>query len=73
MAFRKITYSEAIREGTSQAMGLDKNVMVMGQIIDYKPGVFGTTANLGYENGKFRVRGVPVSDRLMTSAGIGAA
>ena len=46
MTFRKITYSEAIREATSQAMSLDKNVMVMGQIIDYKPGVFGTTANL---------------------------
>tara|TARA_B110000037_G_C17126810_1_gene508503 strand:+ start:1319 stop:2305 length:987 start_codon:yes stop_codon:yes gene_type:complete len=73
MTFRKITYSEAIREATSQAMGLDKNVMVMGQIIDYKPGVFGTTANLLEEHGKFRVRGFPVSESLMTSAGIGAA
>ena len=71
--YKKISYFEAIREGTLQAMKLDKNVMLMGQLVDYKPGVFGTTAGLSKKFGNHRVRGFPVSESLMTSDGIGAA
>ena len=56
-----------------QAMELKKEVMVMGQLIDYKPGVFGTTVGLVKKFGEKRVRDFPVAESLMTSAGIGAA
>ena len=53
---KKITYAEAINQGMHQAMQLSKNVMVMGQLIDYKSGVFGTTVGLVEKFGKNRVR-----------------
>ena len=71
--YKKITYSEAINQGMHQAMELSKDVMVMGQLIDYKPGVFGTTVGLIEKFGEKRVRDFPVAESLMTSAGIGAA
>ena len=68
-----ITYAEAINQGMHQAMQLSKNVMVMGQLIDYSSGVFGTTVGLINKFGEKRVRDFPVAESLMTSAGIGAA
>lgn len=68
-----ITYAEAIREATEQAMDLDDRVFVMGQLVDYSPGVFGTTSNLEEKYGKERVRDFPVSESAMTAAAIGAA
>ena len=35
--YKKITYAQAINQGIHQAMKLSKNVMIMGQLIDYKP------------------------------------
>ena len=71
--YKKITYAQAINQGIHQAMKLSKNVMIMGQLIDYKPGVFGTTVGLIKKFGKERVRDFPVAESLMTSVGIGAA
>jgi pyruvate dehydrogenase E1 component beta subunit len=71
--YKKITYAEAINQATHQAMELSKDVMVMGQLIDYKPGVFGTTVGLIEKFGDKRVRDFPVAESLMTSVGIGAA
>ena len=71
--YKKITYAQAINQGMHQAMKLSNNVMVMGQLIDYKPGVFGTTVGLIKKFGKKRVRDFPVAESLMTSVGIGAA
>ena len=71
--YKKITYAQAINQATHQAMNLQKNVMIMGQLIDYKPGIFGTTVGLSEKFGKERVRDFPVAESLMTSAGIGAA
>lgn len=68
-----ITYAEAIREATEQAMDLDDRVFVMGQLVDYSPGVFGTTSNLVEKFGRERVRDFPVSESAMTAAAIGAA
>ena len=70
---KSITYAEAINQGMHQAMQLSKNVMVMGQLIDYSSGVFGTTTGLVDKFGQKRVRDFPVAESLMTSAGIGAA
>jgi len=70
---KSITYAEAINQGMHQAMQLSKDVMVMGQLIDYSSGVFGTTSGLVNKFGEKRVRDFPVAESLMTSAGIGAA
>jgi len=71
--YKTMTYAEAINHGTHQAMELNNDVMIMGQLIDYKPGIFGTTVGLFEKFGEKRVRDFPVAESLMTSAGIGAA
>jgi len=72
-SLRKISYSEAINEGLYQAMELCEDVVVMGQLVDYKPGIFGTTKGLADRFGKDRVRDFPNAEGIMTSTAIGAA
>ena len=43
---KNITYAEAINEAMSQSMKMDSKVITMGQLIDYKSGIFGTTSGL---------------------------
>jgi pyruvate/2-oxoglutarate/acetoin dehydrogenase E1 component len=70
---RQLTYAQAINEALSQAMEMSPDVFVMGQLVDYRSGVFGTTAGLADKFGPDRVRDFPVAESLMTSAAIGAA
>jgi pyruvate/2-oxoglutarate/acetoin dehydrogenase E1 component len=72
-AVRKLTYAEALQQATSQAMELDERVFLMGQLVDYKGGVFGTTTGLSEKFGTTRVRDFPVAESVMTSTAIGAA
>ncbi len=67
-----ITYAEAIKEGTDQAMSLSKDVVIMGQLINSAAGVFNTTTNLFKKYGFERAREFPVSESLMTFAALGA-
>jgi len=69
----KCSYADALQQGLSQAMELDDRVFVLGQLVDYKPGVFGTTTGLVEKFGADRVQDFPVSESVMTSAAIGAA
>lgn len=71
--FAEITYSEALNQGLRQAMELNDNVVVMGQLVDYSPGVFGTTCGLAEQFGAARVRDFPVAESAMTAAAIGAS
>lgn len=68
-----LTYSQSINEALDQAMKIDKNVYVFGQLVDYSPGVFGTTINLEKKYGKNRVQDFPVAESLMTSMSVGMA
>lgn len=68
-----ISYAEALRSGMEQAMTLSERVLVIGQLVDYAPGVFGSTTGLAERFGAARVRDFPVSESAMTSLGIGAA
>jgi len=70
---KNITYAEAINEAMKQSMELDSKVITMGQLIDYKSGVFGTTTGLVEKFGEKRVKDFPVAESLMTSAAIGAS
>ena len=70
---RTLTYAQAINEGLGQAMALCPDVLVMGQLVDYRSGIFGTTTGLAERFGTERVQDVPVAESAMTSAAIGAA
>ncbi len=72
-SLRTLTYAQAINEALTQAMELCEDVVVLGQLVDYKPGVFGTTTGLVERFGSARVRDMPVAESLMTSAAIGLA
>jgi pyruvate/2-oxoglutarate/acetoin dehydrogenase E1 component len=69
----ELSYAEALRQGLAQAMELSEKVVVVGQLVDYAPGVFGSTTDLAERFGKARVRDFPVAESTMTALGIGAA
>jgi pyruvate dehydrogenase E1 component beta subunit len=72
-ATNQLSYAEAIAQGLAQAMELSREVVLIGQLIDYSPGVFGTTTGLAERFGSDRVLDFPVAESAMTAAGMGAA
>lgn len=70
---RELSYAGAINEGLHQAMEISEDVLVLGQLVDYESGVFGTTTGLAEKFGTDRVQDFQVSESLMTSAAMGAA
>jgi pyruvate/2-oxoglutarate/acetoin dehydrogenase E1 component len=70
---RQLSYANAILEATDQAMALCDKVVVLGQLVDTKSGIFGTTTGLAQKYGSARVQDFPVSENLMTATGMGAA
>lgn len=69
----EISFGEALNQGQRQAMELSDSVVVLGQLVDYSPGVFGSTTGLVERFGPARVRDFPVSESAMTATAIGAA
>jgi len=69
---RQLSYAKAINEALHQAMELSEKVVVLGQLVDYKSGVFGTTTGLIEKFGSERVQDFPVSENLMTATAMGA-
>lgn len=69
--YKFLTYAEAINQATSQSMKHDKDIILLGQLVDYQSGVFGTTSGLIEKFGKERVRDFPVAESLMTSMALG--
>ena len=67
------SYAEALSQGLGQAMEMDPGVIVIGQLVDYAPAVFGSTTGLAERFGVERVRDFPVAESAMTALGIGAA
>jgi len=70
---RQLTYSQAINEALNQAMEICSDVLVLGQLVDFKSGIFGTTTGLAERYGSSRVIDFPVAESLMTSTAIGSA
>lgn len=70
---RQLTYGQAINESLTQAMELSPDVIVLGQLVDYPSGVFGTTTGLADKFGTDRVQDFPVAEAVMTSTAAGAA
>jgi len=70
---RKLTFAQAIQEGTQQAMELDSTVIVIGEGVPDPKAIFGTTAGLRQQFGSGRVFDMPLAENGMTGVCIGAA
>ena len=62
--FHKLSYAQALNQALVQAMELSKQVCVLGQLVDYSPGVFGTTTGLVEKFGADRVQDFPVAESV---------
>lgn len=68
-----VSFAQALNQAQTQAMELSDRVLLIGQLVDYSPGVFGTTSGMVERFGRRRVLDFPVAESAMTSAAIGAA
>ena len=71
MAIR--TFIEAIRDGMAEEMRRDGSVIVLGEDVGRKGGVFLTTDGLWAEFGDDRVIDTPLTESMIVGASIGAA
>lgn len=71
MAERSIL--EAIRVAMDEEMGRDERVMVMGEDVGKKGGVFGATEGLWAKYGEKRVLDTPLTEGMIAGAAAGAA
>ena len=67
------TYIEAIRDGIREEMQRDERVMILGEDVGAKGGVFGVTEGLQKEFGQDRVLDSPLAESLIVGVAIGAA
>ncbi len=63
----------AIREGLRDEMRRDPSVMIFGEDVGPKGGVFGATESLHAEFGDWRVLDSPLSEACIVGVGVGAA
>ncbi|MEX1277567.1 MAG: alpha-ketoacid dehydrogenase subunit beta, partial [Chloroflexota bacterium] len=64
---------EAIRRAMDEELAADERVMVLGEDVGRKGGVFGATEGLWAKYGDRRVLDTPVSEGLIAGAAMGAA
>ncbi len=67
------TYLEAIHDGLAEEMRRDESMVIFGEDVGKKGGVFLVTDGLQAEFGEERVFDTPVSESLIAGAAIGAA
>jgi 2-oxoisovalerate dehydrogenase E1 component beta subunit len=67
------TYIEAIRDGIREEMQRDERVMILGEDVGAKGGVFGVSEGLQKEFGEDRVLDSPLAESLIVGVAIGAA
>lgn len=70
---RTLSYREAIREALIWALEIDRRVFIMGEGVDDRAGIFGTTLGLQERFGRERVFDIPIAENGMTGVAIGAA
>jgi len=68
-----MTYIEAIRSGMRDEMTRDERVIVMGEDVGVKGGVFKATDGLHKEFGEMRVIDTPLAESAIVGVAIGAA
>jgi 2-oxoisovalerate dehydrogenase E1 component beta subunit len=67
------SFLEAIRDGMRDEMRRDERVMILGEDVGAKGGVFGTTEGLQAEFGEWRVMDSPLAESCIVGVCIGAA
>lgn len=67
------SFLEAVREGMRDEMRRDERVMILGEDVGAKGGVFGTTDGLQKEFGEWRVMDSPLAESCIVGVCIGAA
>jgi pyruvate/2-oxoglutarate/acetoin dehydrogenase E1 component/TPP-dependent pyruvate/acetoin dehydrogenase alpha subunit len=70
---KEITYAEAVRDGTAEALRKDPRAFIIGLGVPDPKGIFGTTGGLLAEFGPERVLDAPLSENALTGLIIGAA
>ena len=69
----EMTYLQAIREGIREEMERDGRVMILGEDVGAKGGVFGVTEGLQKQFGEARVLDSPLAESCIVGVAIGAA
>lgn len=69
----EMTYLQAIREGIREEMERDDRVMILGEDVGAKGGVFGVTEGLQKQFGEARVLDSPLAESCIVGVAIGAA
>ena len=69
----EITLLEAVRQGLKEEMARDARVILLGEDVGRKGGVFGATEGLWAKYGDKRVLDTPLSEGLIAGAAMGAA
>lgn len=69
----QMTYIQAIRSGLRDEMERDDAVIVLGEDVGVKGGVFGATAGLQEQFGDLRVIDTPLAESAIVGVAIGAA
>jgi pyruvate dehydrogenase E1 component beta subunit len=70
---RGITYRQALLEAQNQLLAEDERVFLMGEGVDDKGGIFGSTLGLVDRYGKDRIIDTAVAENGLTGIAIGAA
>ena len=73
MRTKKISFNKAIKDGMSDAMTMDKKVIIYGLGVSTSGNIYGTTAGLLEKYGKNRVFDTPASESALTAMGAGLA
>ena len=68
-----MNYLQAIRAGIREEMRRDDRVMILGEDVGAKGGVFGVTEGLQKEFGEWRVLDSPLAESCIVGVAIGAA
>jgi 2-oxoisovalerate dehydrogenase E1 component beta subunit len=69
----QMTYLQAIQSGMRDEMERDDSVIVLGEDVGVKGGVFGATAGLQKQFGELRVIDTPLAESSIAGVAIGAA
>lgn len=72
---KPVTTIQAVNRALDEALGLDPNVILLGEDIgdEESGGIVGVTKGLSTKYGKVRVRTTPISEQAIIGAAIGAA
>jgi pyruvate dehydrogenase E1 component beta subunit len=73
MATRKITYREALREGLSEEIERDENVVIIGEEVAQYDGAYKVTEGMWKKYGDKRIVDAPISEAGFIGMGIGAS